>query len=58
VTVDPDVHYTTRVDGKFLLLDGDFVPGKPYTLTIAKASRARTAERRPENTKLYSRRTI
>jgi uncharacterized protein YfaS (alpha-2-macroglobulin family) len=36
VTVDPDVHYSTRIDGRFLLLDGDFVPGKPYTVTITE----------------------
>jgi uncharacterized protein YfaS (alpha-2-macroglobulin family) len=36
VTVEPDAHYTTRVDGKFLFLDGDFVPGKSYMLTIAE----------------------
>ena len=36
VTVDPDVHYSMRIDGKYLLLQGDFFPGRPYTITIAE----------------------
>jgi uncharacterized protein YfaS (alpha-2-macroglobulin family) len=35
-TIEPEVPYTVRVDGKYLLLQGDFVPGRTYAITIAE----------------------
>jgi len=36
ITIDPDVLYTVRIDGKYLLIQGDFYPGRSYSITIAE----------------------
>lgn len=35
VTVATDMPYEVRVNGKYLLIDGDFTPGRSYEVTIA-----------------------
>jgi len=36
IKILPEAPYTVRIKGKYLLLHGDFLPGKPYELTISK----------------------
>ncbi|UCG52091.1 MAG: hypothetical protein JSW58_00635, partial [Candidatus Latescibacterota bacterium] len=35
ITVEPEIDYEMRVDGKYLFLQGDFYPGRSYNITIA-----------------------
>ncbi|MBN2413004.1 hypothetical protein JXQ31_15055 [candidate division KSB1 bacterium] len=36
VTISPDIEFVTKVKGKYLTVEGQFQPGKEYTINIAK----------------------